>query len=325
MTEQRLSRLESVPWRGWTGEWAEVWKNEDAFTRWLLREENLKLLGDALVMELESPQREVEAGKGRADIIAINAYDDNSEVVIENQITKSDYGHLGQLLTYTAARSALSAIWIAPEFVPEHLDVLEWLNKMLNDKGVRFFAVEIELYRIGDSPLAPSFSPMAMPSDWKEPEQEEPSPKTAQTRERQFAFWNAFHIYASEKAPTIKLGKPKPMSSMDFPVGKTDFKFRAIVTSSPRKTSAGPEIRVEFRTPASEFTTFHDQRDQIDAEFGGALEWDWEGKEGAMTRAIPVRQKVDWRDDRHHEGCFRWLVENLDKLHEVFLPRIQNL
>ena len=46
---------------------------------------------------------------------------------------------------------------------PEHVAALDFLNQNTTD-DLNFFAVEVELWRIGDSPLAPKFEVVAKPN-----------------------------------------------------------------------------------------------------------------------------------------------------------------
>src|SRR5204862_230509 len=98
------------------------------------------------------------------DILAKEA-DTERWVIIENQLTPTDHGHLGQLLTYAAGLEARTIIWIAEEFREEHRAAIDFLNRATTEEFA-FFGVKIELFRIGDSQLAPDFSIVAKPNDW---------------------------------------------------------------------------------------------------------------------------------------------------------------
>jgi hypothetical protein len=85
MQNQNLSRLEAVDPR-------KVWKNEAAdFTPWLAHEDNIKLLGDTLFLDLELVSQEKSIGPYRADIVCRDTTD-NSMVLIENQLNVSEDG-----------------------------------------------------------------------------------------------------------------------------------------------------------------------------------------------------------------------------------------
>jgi hypothetical protein len=62
MATKNLGRLQKVELR-------EAWTTESTdFTPWLAKEENLKLLGETIGIELELESQEKEVGQFRADI-----------------------------------------------------------------------------------------------------------------------------------------------------------------------------------------------------------------------------------------------------------------
>lgn len=122
MSAINLGRLHSVDLR-------EAWASESSdFTPWLAQEENLKLLGETIGIELELESQETEVGPFRADILCKDTATDNW-VLIENQLERTDHSHLGQLLTYAAGLNAVTIVWIAQRFTEEHRAALDWLNE----------------------------------------------------------------------------------------------------------------------------------------------------------------------------------------------------
>src|SRR5436305_1828674 len=74
-----LGRFEQVPLR-------DIWTSESGdFTPWLAGAENLKLLGEALGLELEPQDIEAAVGPYRADIVCRDPAT-NTNVLIENQL-----------------------------------------------------------------------------------------------------------------------------------------------------------------------------------------------------------------------------------------------
>ena len=154
MTQQPLSRMERIALR-------DVWPDEARdFTKWLA--ENISVLGDALGLELKVQQREASVGGYSLDLLAADS--DGQSVVIENQLDSSDHDHLGKLLTYAGGRNASVVVWVAQEFRDEHRQALDWLNQQTN-RQTRFFAVTVEVLKIGDS-QAPYFRVVASPNRW---------------------------------------------------------------------------------------------------------------------------------------------------------------
>jgi len=137
---------------------------EREFSDWL--NNHLDEIGDLLGLRLEKGEREAEVGPFSADIVAKNVSGDIEEnTVIENQFNETDHDHLGKLITYSTRYNAKKIIWVAPDFVPKHIDALNWLNQ--NSSGdISFFGVKLELIRIEDSKVAHNFSVVVQPADW---------------------------------------------------------------------------------------------------------------------------------------------------------------
>jgi hypothetical protein len=160
MTVKDLGRLERVDLR-------DIWLSEASdFTPWLARKENLDILGQTLVIDLELEAQERPVGPFRADILCKDIGSDRW-VLIENQLERTDHNHLGQLLTYASGLEAVTIVWIAAHFTEEHRSTLDWLNR-ITDGSFRFFGLEVELWRIGDSPPAPKFNIVSKPNDWSQ-------------------------------------------------------------------------------------------------------------------------------------------------------------
>ena len=180
-----LGKLEKVELRAF-------WKKEDRdFTPWLVTEGNIQILSEAIGIDLEVQSHEESVGPFRADILCLDTAT-NHYVLIENQLERTDHIHLGQLMTYAAGLDAVTIIWISPRFTEEHRAALDWLNRITDDT-FSFFGIEIELYRIGDSPAAALFSIVSKPNDWAKSVKK--TATTQSTNERsilQQEYWSEF-------------------------------------------------------------------------------------------------------------------------------------
>lgn len=140
----------------------DAWANEPHdFTPWLAA--NLDRISKIIGIPLSEPETEVRVDRFAADIVARTP--DGEKVLIENQFTKSDHSHLGQIMTYLAGTGAKVIIWIAPDFTDAHLSAIRWLNDHTTT-DFSFFAVKVSVMQIGASPLAPLFDAVEQPNNW---------------------------------------------------------------------------------------------------------------------------------------------------------------
>jgi len=114
--KKNLSKLERVSLR-------EAWKHEAAeFTPWLAESENLNSLSESLgISELVLVATEHWVGDFKLDILCT---DGDEQVIIENQLEKTNHAHLGQIIAYAAGVGAKKVIWIAESVRPEHAAAL---------------------------------------------------------------------------------------------------------------------------------------------------------------------------------------------------------
>jgi len=128
------------------------------FTTWM--EEHIDALADRLGMSLTVQEREAGVGDFRADLLCVN--ESGKQVIVENQLEKTDHSHLGQILTYMAHFDAKTAIWVTANPRREHEKAIDFLNEVtLGDYA--FYLVKVETVRIGDSAQAPLFSIISKP------------------------------------------------------------------------------------------------------------------------------------------------------------------
>lgn len=183
-----FGRLEAVEIRS-------GWPREDFdFTPWLAKPENLALLGVEIKMDLELVETESFVGQFRADILAKRAGTDET-VIIENQYGNTDHSHLGQLLTYAAGlgsggAGAKTIVWIAERFTEPHRAAMDWLNQC-TEPGVRFFGIELQLWKIGESAFAPKFSLVSRPNDFQK-ELSRQATALSETEKMYIEFWSGF-------------------------------------------------------------------------------------------------------------------------------------
>lgn len=179
----KLGRIRFVPVR-------EVWANEaTSFTPWLL--ENEDLLGDLLGIEVSLSANEHKVGDFSLDLLGTNLSND-TPLIVENQLARTDHSHLGQLLTYAGGLEPSTIVWIASEFRDEHRSALDWLNEV-TDERTHFFGVVVQAVRIDDSPPAPWLELVVKPNQWSEVARQATQARSQTgAGERYLRFWAGF-------------------------------------------------------------------------------------------------------------------------------------
>jgi uncharacterized protein DUF4268 len=313
-----LGKLERVELR-------DAWSTEDQhFTPWLALPENIEILGKALNIDLVVEAVELYVGNYRADIVCENT-EDSSRILIENQLTRTDHGHLGQILTYTAGTNAKTVIWIAERFAEEHREALDWLNQHTDDE-IQFFGLEIELWRIDQSPPAPKFNIVSKPNNWtssiRRVAKRISGDALSDTLNLYLRYWTRFSDFMDERQSMLRGGKkPQPASWMTFAIGRSGFHLDGLL--SIQKKRIGVELYIGGDGAADYFRLLEQDKERIEIEFGEALEWH-ELPDKKKSRILLLVDK-DPADEDVWDDQFDWMANRLEKLHQVFAARIKLL
>ena len=311
MIKESLAQLQKVDLR-------EVWKSEPGdFRPWLADPGGLKLLGDTIGVDLELEAQEKDVGSFRADILCKDIAD-NTWVLIENQLETTDHTHLGQLLTYAAGLDAVTIIWIAKRFTDEHRATLDWLNEVTG-KNINIFGLEVELWRIGNSPIAPKFNIVAKPNEWtKGGIREELTP----AKQLQLEFWTAFREYVLNQGSVIKPTKALPQYWMNISIGRSYFGMYSFVdTTKPRM---GVRLFIAGLDAKAHFELLRQQRVDIEKEIGEELSWEKKpSKKESSVGLYDTTRNCQDREQWPEQQSF--LLDVLERFHRAFAERIKKL
>ena len=314
MKAQALGRLQRVELR-------EIWSSESAdFTPWLARPENMKVLEETLGMELEVESEEKPVGPFRADILCKDL-GTNTWVLIENQLERTDHVHLGQLLTYAAGLQAVTIVWVAARFTDEHRAALDWLNE-ITDERFCFLGLEVELWRIGDSVAAPKFNVVSKPNDWsRSVKQALDDGGLSELQMRQKRYWEAFHhVLDGVKWDISGNRKPRPENWMSYSAGRSGFGL--LVSRNKQRQRIRASMYLSGDNARAFFALLQRDKESIERELGQQLVWREMRKECEIADYLDDADPDDESDwPRQHE----WLARQINAIHRVFTPRIQNL
>jgi hypothetical protein len=317
-----LGRLEKID--DLRNTWLDEARN---FTPWMAETENLSILSDALGLgsdglELEAVEKFV--GPYRADILCRNTAD-GAWVLIENQLERTDHNHLGQIIVYAAGLGATTIVWVSKQVSPEHKAALEWLNT-ISDGGPSFFAVEIELWRIGESPLAPRFNIVVSPNDWtrsaasakKGLEENEIS----DTRRMQRSYWAAVEAKVAERGGPLNPVSPPAQSWLTHGIGKTGVGLGMAMHNWEKWIRV--EVYLGGKFAKIWFAQLLTHKQEIETALCVSLEWQELPERQDCRICLYSRDSDPWKEAdwaRQHT----WLVNSAVRFHQVFRPFIAKL
>ena len=307
----------------------EMWPNEaHDFTGWLAEEENLALLGRELGLSLGLVQREKAIGSLSLDILARES-GSGALVAIENQLEWTDLDHLSRLLIYASGADAQIAIWIAPDFVYEHAQVLHQLNEW-SSPNARFYGVRVEyIQNRGQDTKEPRFRKVVYPGGWNK-ELTLPQDTVPPHIQRHRDFFN----------PLIRelLGAGVGFDKM--PRQRFDYSDRLF----PSPVDPGLGYAVSFwkdhawvtlhiQMEDNEFTkrlydTLLEEKDHIEPSLSvvpGSV-WQWDRNDSFTYSSISILKRGSIEDSQEQlEETKEWMLDLLPKLKEIFDPRLAEL
>lgn len=311
MSIPTLGRLERVDLR-------KAWISESGdFTPWLAAKENLKLLGDTIGLDLELEATERFVGPFRADILCRESVS-KGWVLIENQLEKTDHTHLGQLFTYAASLKANTIVWIAERFTDEHRAALDWLNDISGDQ-LSVFGLEVELWRIDDSAMAPKLNVVCKPNNWI---QQSPPLQLSSAGQLYLEYWQQFMEYVRSRSTIIKARKAFPQNVASFAIGRVGFELQSWLSLDRGALDAS--LAMTDSNAKSYFDQLLLDKEALENEIGAPLAWarlndgiysyvSWHGP------VYQVTDRADWPEQH------AWILQALERLHRVFAPRIRKL
>ncbi|MSQ44269.1 MAG: DUF4268 domain-containing protein [Chloroflexi bacterium] len=290
-----------------------IWRREAGdFTHWMAQNDNLALLESALDLSLTVEGTEQEVGPFRADLVCRD--DQGRVVVVENQLSPTDHLHLGQLLTYTGGLGGQVMVWIAQRFNTEHRKAIDWLNANTN-KDVEFFALEVELWRIGSSPIAPKFNVVCRPDVRR-------TPPASTDLER---FWTEFKRYVEGQSPPIRFGQVQSQYWKDlFPFRRPGIQVQIAMRNRDGKSV----IRLILSGPVHK-SNFRELEDRHAATINDALgklgSVEWRELPENLSSQIVLTGSVSPLAERDWPLVQEWLHGAYQSMVDVLTPIVPGL
>lgn len=294
-----------------------MWPKEDKdFTPWLV--ENISEVGDKIGMELEVVGREVSVGPYFVDILARDINND-AYVVIENQLEKTNHGHLGKSITYASALNAKTIVWIATDFTEEHKKALDWLNDNTNEDLV-FWGIQLELWQISDDTASMRLNIVSTPSTNVKTLKAKTNTES-ESRSIQLDFWTKFKDKLLDTKKISSLQTPQAHYWYDVRLGRSGIVLSNICNT--QKSVVGIRVYISARVVDTYFPALVARKDEINKALGCEPEWD--ANPVAKDKMIALTHQTDLSDPAKVEEALDWMVKNTITFHSVFSKEVKNI
>jgi hypothetical protein len=312
---KKFGKLEKVELRDiWPGGVTE-------FTYWLSQEENIQDLGKVSGMDLRVVEQDRRTDLFKEYILCRDTLTDNN-VLIYNQLDLTDHYHLGQLLSCSSGLEAVNIIWIVKTFNKEHLAALNWLNRV-TDESIKFYGIEIEIYKIADSLPAISYNILVKPDNLAFKAGKSASPqKLSETDLLQLEYWHGLKNFMEENNSFVSLLGTPPKSWFDTSIDKG--KYFLSVVLIPQDNSLNISLNIIGEDAKDDFEKLSRiaYNDSL-AEISKDLKWYKIHAKGGCT--ITLKSYADFMEKNDWLNQFAWFKENLEKFDKFFKPKIKQL
>ncbi len=199
------------------------------------------------------------------------------------------------------------------DYTEEHRQAIDWFNRNMNE-NISFFLVQIELFKIGNSDIAPAFNIICEPNNWgKTMKKLSEGDSVSNLKLQQLEFWEGLKKYAESKNTTVNFGRaPRPQHWYNISFGTS--RCHIALTQNSQKEYVGCEIYI--RNDNGLYHTFFKHKEEIEKELGTALEW-MELPEATASRILKTYDGNPKDKDRRDE-YFKWLLQMTEMFAKVF-------
>lgn len=332
-----LVRLKRVPL-------TKIFKSQEKdLIPWLVQVNTLQILSESVGMNLSMDIISGNNNKNLPDLFCKNlkAKGNEAGVLIECQFGQSDENYLTKFLKNLSVLNSSSVIWIAEKFTDEHKAILDWLN-IFGAGKVTFFALEIELFKIGVSDIAANFNIISRPINWQiDKVQEKTVYKKAKVlgrsgrkpvpvnekgltpiKQMQLNYWKGFGDYQKKMNAIVQVNSPRPLAYLVYSAGTAQIIVKTQCSHLSKTLFA--EFNFWSTKSAAYYYILQLEKEVIDKEIGLPLIWmDMEGKQGSKLRiqkiGMDIHNKSEW------EAHYEWFSKALDGLFRVIKPRLSKI
>jgi len=179
----------------------------------------------------------------------------------------------------------------------------------------KFFGLEVELWRIGDSLAAPKFNVVSKPNDWtrsvaKSARRISDEP-LSDLQNIQLRYWTSFIDFLRGTGSHVRAQKPPAQHWTPYGVGRVGFSLTTSINT--RDNRLGVELYMSTNEAKSFFGQLRQQKDHIEKELGVPLDWQ-ELPERKSSRIIIYKKNTDPTNEADWASQHAWMADMLARI-----------
>jgi hypothetical protein len=193
------------------------------------------------------------------------------------------------------------------------------------DQSVRFFSLEVELWKIGNSPTAPRFNVVCKPNDREATVRHAAETLTddeaTPSQNLRIKYWTAFRAYLQDHQSKLRPQKPSRDHWYTFSIGTSRAHTDALLIT--RENRIGVNLNINSEDAKSLFSELATQKENIEAIIGSSLEW----REMLDKKAsrVCLFNSMDPHDESNWPQQFAWVANTLESFDRAFRPAFSKI
>lgn len=188
--------------------------------------------------------------------------------------------------------------------------------------------MEIQLWSINDSAMAPKFEIIESPNNWSRTTKESSSTSGGAAVQIKYNFWSAFndYVYGEDAAPAFSklfhMHKPSSDHWYTLNIGITKIHMSLLVNTKTNVIS----VEVYIDTPNLDKTVYDNLYSQHKSEIEGKLGYvlDWRRLDNKQcSRILLENSEFNILDQTQRNKQYDWLTSKAVEIRKAFLPYIK--
>ena len=182
----------------------------------------------------------------------------------------------------------------------------------------------MELWRIGDSPLAPKFEVVVKPNDWVKSGRElaKAASSASSTKQLQLKFWLALAEKLKTSSTGIRPQKARPQHWLNISIGRAGAKLS--ITANTREKRLGVELYFSGIEAKQNFTNLLPHKSAIETNLGFELDWQ-ELPDAQACRVAAWYPNASLEDESRWPEYLNWLTKQIVAMDRVLRPILRTL